>query len=130
MAKKYKNYENVTEYLKFSTEQTISNIFEITKESILLGNRELHIVMLYLYYGKIAEVLDEEIIKILFEKLEQYISDGFMEANEHAKIYPNLFLEKGDKRLAFYKKQQEVFLQLFDISVHFLMDTYVILFYL
>ena len=160
-AKKYKNYENATKYLKLSAEQTISNIFGIAKESILLGSTELHIVMLYLYYGKIAKVLDKELVEILFEKLEQYISDGFMEDNERVKIYPKLIvawiivaedtltrnkkirlcekalnllvstktmhditglldiftkllLEKRDKRLAFYKKQQEVFLQVFE----------------
>ncbi len=159
--KKYENYKNAFGYLKFAIEQTIPDIFNITKDSILLGITELHLLILYLYYGRMANTLDEESAEVLFEKLEQYISDGFMEDNERVKIYPklivawiivaedtltrnkkirlcekalnllvstktmhditellsiytNLLLEKGDEKVAFYKKQQEVFLQLFE----------------
>ena len=159
--KKYGNYKKASDYLKLAAEQTIPNIFSITKDSILLGTTELHLLILYLYYGGMANTLDEESAKIFFVELEQYISDGFMEEHECVKVYPklivtwlsiaqntltidkkirlcekavhllvstktmhditslldiytNLLLEKGDERFAFYKKQQEIFLQVFE----------------
>lgn len=159
--KKYENYKNAFGYLKFAIEQTIPNMFHITKDSILLGSMELHLLILYLYYGRMANALDEESAEILFEELEQYITDSFIEDNERVKVYPKmivtwisiaqdtltinkkirlcekalnllistktmhditglldiytkLLLEKEDKRFLFYKKQQEVFEQVFE----------------
>ena len=88
-AMEYQNWEKATTYLKEASIQTNPKMFAVLEEDISLSVMELHILLLYLYYGIQAEKIDLETGKIWFSQLEKYIHEGRMDLEERARIYPN-----------------------------------------
>lgn len=84
------NYKDTEKYLKLAIEQTIPNMFAIEQEETVFGTMELHIIMVYLYYGILGNVLEKEKGEQLFYILERYIYKKKMEKSEKCKIYPKL----------------------------------------
>lgn len=83
-------YKEATELVKIAIEQTIFDMFGIAESNTILRGMELHMLMLYLYYGRLGNVLDLHTGRKLFDKLEQYICSERLELNEQAKCYPKL----------------------------------------
>lgn len=83
------NYKGAVSELKKAIKLTISNE-ALGKKDTLFNVMELHILMLYLFYGRKCEVLDDENAKQLFDSLETFIHDGIMDRNEKAQVYPKL----------------------------------------
>ena len=77
---------------KQSIEQTIGEVNYIEIEKRLLGGFELHILILYLYYGFKNGDLETKEVEKLFETLEKYITNGKIDISEQAKIYPRLIV--------------------------------------
>lgn len=165
-----KEYAQAVRFLENAAKQTMPDMFEMLEKNVLLSILEIHILMLYLYYGVIGKSLKTEEGKELFVALEQYLYNGKGDLHERAKCYPKLIcmglhlfkdsfnereqmqlckkavdmlrenktfdditellrlyiplLEKRESReLGFYKKQYEVFCDLFqcegfDIGFH------------
>ncbi|MBQ6843231.1 MAG: helix-turn-helix transcriptional regulator, partial [Agathobacter sp.] len=89
-AEKYHNYKMATFFLKKSIEQTMPTVLMIQWDKICLGEQELHILMLYLYYGTRAEYFDKEEQKELYRKLANYINIEHLEDKKLARVYPKL----------------------------------------
>ena len=89
-AEKEKNYIETTECFKLAIEQTIPNMFGIEQEETVFGTMELHMIVVYLYYGILGNVLEKEKGEQLFYILERYIDKKRMAKNEKSKIYPKL----------------------------------------
>ncbi|MBR4026315.1 MAG: helix-turn-helix transcriptional regulator [Lachnospiraceae bacterium] len=87
-AVRYENRKEAVQKLEIAIKQTIPNILYL--EDILLSELELHMLMLYLYYGVIEHSLVLEDANILFRQLEKYIVHTNMEQKKQAKIYPKL----------------------------------------
>lgn len=85
-----KQYCEASEMLEKAAKQTIPNIYQIGKSKMLLSAMELHILMLYLYYGVLGGVLDVHRGKTLFHDLEEYVDSKNLELILRAKIYPKL----------------------------------------
>lgn len=84
-------YAKSFQLLNIAIEQTILNFSVIINKKVRLGLQELHILMLYLYYGrKEQSVLSTEKGWELFQMLEQYILGEFLDKNEQAICYPKL----------------------------------------
>ncbi|MBP3676859.1 MAG: hypothetical protein J6I97_00785, partial [Agathobacter sp.] len=83
------NYEVAVSELKKAIELTIPQE-ALGKKDTLFNVMELHILMLYLFYGCKCEVLDDENAKQLLDSLETFIHDGIMDRNEKAQVYPKL----------------------------------------
>jgi len=84
------NLSKATEYLKISIIQTNPRMFDALEEKYMFGSTELHIMILYLYYGVLSKELNMEDGKALFYKLEHYINSERMDLKEKSKIYPKL----------------------------------------
>lgn len=82
-------YDSAEKELKKSMEFTISSD-AIEKKTVLLDTMELHVLLLYMFYGRKSKLLDAEEAKRLFDMIEAYIHDGIMDRNEKAKTYPKL----------------------------------------
>lgn len=83
-------YVEATHYLENAEKQTLEERSSLQKRNILLSTMELNILMLELYYGSRASVLDgNEGVKI-FHRLESYIYSDTLDVNEQAKCYPKL----------------------------------------
>ena len=82
------NYKEAAEYFKSAMIQTNPDMFEILDTDCLLSASEVHLLMLYLYYG--IEKADRENGKQVFYKLEHYIYGNRLEVIEQAKVYPKL----------------------------------------
>lgn len=89
-AEKYQNYKMAVDVLEKAMEQTMQNIVTIEWNKLCLGEQELHILLLYLYYGAKAEVLEREEQNELYHKLANYITRAHMEVKKLAKLYPKL----------------------------------------
>lgn len=89
-AEKEKNLPSAVRYLKCAAKQTIPNFTSLEWENILLGERELHILILYLYYGVKGNIINLEEAQSLFENLESYILDKNLEDEKRAKLYSKL----------------------------------------
>lgn len=83
------SYEVAVNELKKAIELTIPSE-ELAKKGTLFNMMELHILMLYLFYGRKSKALDDEKAKQLFDLLEAFIHDGIMDRNEKAQVYPKL----------------------------------------
>ena len=64
------NYKEAAEYLKQAAEQTIPEPEGVIEERALLGELEISILMLYLYYGVKGKVISQPQAKHLFDILE------------------------------------------------------------
>lgn len=86
-----RQYKEAAQLLETAIELTIPDKEQIFISDTLLGTTELHMLVLYLYYGILGEVLDADTAgKKMFFGMENYISRGKFEAEEKAKIYPKL----------------------------------------
>lgn len=83
-------HHEAAELIKGAITQTIPSIYEVLKKKVFLGITEIHMLILYLYYGIRGNVLDTASGRYLFDAIEKYISDGRLETAERAKIYPKL----------------------------------------
>lgn len=84
------NWKKASEYLKKAVMQTNPDLFQTLNTKTKLGTKELHMMMLYLYYDVQAESMDQNVGKELFYQLEHYLSHKNIEKFELAKIYPKL----------------------------------------
>lgn len=85
-----KDYRKAVKQLEGAAKQTMPEMFAILEKKILLSTLELHILMLYLYYGTIGNVLELEEGKRYFLLLEQHLYHSKADINERAKCYPKL----------------------------------------
>lgn len=85
-----KNYSNATEYFKIAIIQTNPDLFQSLEIERVLGEKELHIVILYLYYGILSKTIDIKLGKEIFYKLEKGIFDKEIGIQEKAKLYSKL----------------------------------------
>lgn len=83
-------YQKAAESFKLAAEQTIPDNFYTDKNEILLGKTEVHLIILYMYYGIYSGIITKDEGKRLFYYLEQYVSEGSMEESEQMKVYPKL----------------------------------------
>lgn len=83
-------YEESVFKLKEAAQQTIPNIYDILDTKVLLSATELHILILYLYYGVKGKILSINEGVMLFESLERYMYNGKMDENERTKCYSKL----------------------------------------
>ena len=74
-----REHAKALEMLENAAKQTISDMDEIGNEKMLLSTVELHILMLYLYYGVVGEVLDIQRGMVLFRALEKYVESEKIE---------------------------------------------------
>lgn len=85
-----KDYVKAVRQLEYAAKMTMPNMYATLEKDVLLSTLELHILMLYLYYSIMGNVLDIEEGKVLFSIMEQYIYNGKSDINERAKCYPKL----------------------------------------
>lgn len=79
-AEKNHNRKAAVGYLQKAISLTMPNVLTMEWEKLCMGEQELHLLMLYLYYGtKEGRIKKVEQTK-LYEKLEDYISEKHMEA--------------------------------------------------
>lgn len=90
--KKYLEIADAIKCFKQSIEQTVIDIHHIEMKKVLLGSFELHIVILYLYYGLKSREIGTTEAERIFEALEKYISNEKIDVSEQAKIYPRLIV--------------------------------------
>lgn len=89
-AEKNHNRKAAVGYLQKAISLTMPNVLTMEWEKLCMGEQELHLLMLYLYYGtKEGRIKKVEQTK-LYEKLEDYISEKHMEAKKQAKLCPKL----------------------------------------
>lgn len=87
----YKNqFEEAAGLIKEAIEQTIPDMHSIFHKELLLGTTEIHMIILYLYYGILGKNIGQFDGRRLFEEIEKYISNDRMEIAEKAKVYPKL----------------------------------------
>ena len=89
-AEKNHNYSMAAEFLERAIEQTMPDVFAAKWKKIYLGENELHLLMLYLYYGAKAGCLEKAFQDELYGKLESYITREHMEAKKLSRLYPKL----------------------------------------
>ena len=85
-----KEYKVAAKRLEEALQLTIPDVETITSGKMLLSALELHMLMLYLYYGKLGNVMDAEVCKRLFYRLEDYINNARLGFILQSKIYPKL----------------------------------------
>ncbi len=76
--------------LRTAAEQTVPDFVCGQESELLLGVDEIHILILYLYYGMKEKILDAEEGRRLFVWLERIIDSVFWEDDEKVKMYPKL----------------------------------------
>lgn len=84
------DYVGAIKALKQAAVQTQIDRFNQIKKDALLNLMELHILILYLFYGLKGKVLSIKQGQKLFFSLEDYIYNGSLDLNEKAKLYPKL----------------------------------------
>lgn len=84
------NYKEAAEYLEQAAEQTIPEPEGVIEERALLGELEISILMLYLYYGVKGKVISQPQAKHLFDILENYIYSDALDIENQARCYPKL----------------------------------------
>ncbi len=85
-----KNWKKAIQFLKKAIMQTNPDMFQTLNTEMKLGTKELHMMILYVYYGVQAKTIDKSVGKELFYQLEHYISYKNIENYELVKIYPKL----------------------------------------
>lgn len=84
------NYEVAYTLLEEAIRFTMPDISKLLNANILLNAQELHILMLYLYYGVKSGVVDLLHAKGLFDILEDYTYGENLDITEKTKCYPKL----------------------------------------
>ena len=85
-----KDYAKAVELLEEAARLTMPEMFALLEKNVLLSTLELHILMLYLYYGMRGKVLEAEEGEKQFYLLERHIYHGKTDIHEKAKCYPKL----------------------------------------
>lgn len=85
-----KDYIKAMGQLESAARMTMPEMFTILEKKVLLSTLELHILMLYLYYGMMGNVLEFEEGKRCFYLLEQHLYHGKTDIHEKAQCYPKL----------------------------------------
>lgn len=84
------NYKIAAEMLKDAAGRTIPNFEKLERENMLLSATEIHIVLLYLYYAVLENVIDVSKGINFFHSLEDYISGEMLGMLMKARMYPKL----------------------------------------
>lgn len=84
------DWKKASEYMKKAVIQTNPKFFQTLDTTVRLGTKELHMMLLYLYYGVLGQAIEKKTGKEMFYQLEKYILHNKMENYELAKIYPKL----------------------------------------
>ena len=87
---KYQNYKSAVAFLRKAIVQTMPDIFTKEWNKLCLGEQELHILLVYLYYGAKIEAFEEEEQERFYCKLANYITKTHMEEKKLAKLYSKL----------------------------------------
>ena len=120
-----KKYSEAFEMLERAVKETIPNMEEIGNGKVLLSAMELHMLMLYLYYGVLAKKTDIHRGMVLFNLLEKYVVNENLELILRAKIYPKLCcvgielfdsIMEAEQQRALCEKSVELMVQ--DMSFH------------
>ncbi len=85
-----KDYGKAMQQIEDAAKLTMPGMFDLLEKKALLSTLELHILMLYLYYGIMGKRLNIEEGKKQFFLLEQYLYHGKTDIHEKAKCYPKL----------------------------------------
>lgn len=89
-AEKNHNRKAAAGYLKKAISITMPEVFVLDWNKLCIGEQELHLLMLYLYYASKENWLEYSKKVQLYKKLEDYISEKHMESKKMAKLYPKL----------------------------------------
>lgn len=89
-AEKKHNGKAAAGYLKKAISLTMPDVFTADWDKLCMGEQELHLLMLYLYYATKVNWLELSKQVKLYNKLEDYISERRMESKKMAKLYPKL----------------------------------------
>ena len=82
-------YAEAYEELKLAREKTILKK-SVQEKNTYLNAMELHILILFVFYGAKSQCMDAEKAYSVFHYLDEYIYDGILDINEKARIYPKL----------------------------------------
>ena len=82
-------YAEAYEELKLAREKTILKK-SVKEKNTYLNAMELHILILFVFYGVKSQCMDAEKAYSVFHYLDEYIYDGILDINEKARIYPKL----------------------------------------
>lgn len=80
-------YAEAYEELKLAQEKTILKK-SVQEKNTYLNAMELHILILFVFYGVKSQCMDAEKAYSVFHYLDEYIYDGILDINEKARIYP------------------------------------------
>lgn len=80
-------FEEAINLFERAIKLTVPEMFDALKKKALLTSLELHILMLYLYYGVYGEKLDRDLAKDWFWDLEKYIYESKEYVSESVKCY-------------------------------------------
>lgn len=106
---KYEHYEKAIDYLQKAAKQSIPDIRRFYEDGIALSSKELHIILLFLYYGLRGNLIDQEDANLLFRKLDGYCQYRYLEKGERTKIHAKVvctWLNYGSEYLDTEKKIQ------------------------
>ena len=87
LAEKYGKYKEAGELLFDAAHKTIPDISKIRESKVYLGEVELQIVVLYLYYGLRGKLIAEEYADRLFQELTEYCGRKHVEDGIRVKNY-------------------------------------------
>lgn len=82
-------YAEAYEELRFAQEKTILKK-SLQEKNTYLNTMELHILILFVFYGMKSQCMDAVKVYERFQYIEEYIYDGILDINEKARIYPKL----------------------------------------
>lgn len=88
VAEKKQNYTYATELLEKAIGQTMPDVFTKPWDKLCLGEAEIHILLLYLYYGVKAKKIKKSDQVVLYEKLVFYRKqyENFCEIFQYAQM--------------------------------------------
>ena len=82
-------YAEAYEELKLAREKTILKK-SLQEKNTYLNTMELHILILFVFYGMKSQCMDVVKVYEKFQYIEEYIYEGILDLNEKARIYPKL----------------------------------------
>lgn len=87
IANKYGQFDKAIELLLEAVHKTVSNINRIIQEEVYLGEFEIQIILLYLYYGLCSGQVSKEIANQLLQDLALYCDSPHLEDGVRTKTY-------------------------------------------
>lgn len=106
-ARKRGNRKEAIKKLKFASQQTMPDNLHL--KEILLSDLELHILMLYFYYGAMEHIWEEDYANRFFRQLEAYLFDTNIETKKQARLYPKLicmWINVMQKKISFAEQKR------------------------